>query len=74
PPVSPPVHQQPNQRHSTSPIRVVPADVSRRLSDSEINTPPKVMNSARIVQLSSNVQQNPLYSKASMIQQSIDLL
>lgn len=36
--------QQLHQRHSVSPVRVIPAtDASRRLSDSEIGSPPKCM-------------------------------
>ncbi|XP_013077805.1 C2 domain-containing protein 5-like isoform X4 [Biomphalaria glabrata] len=78
PPVSPPVHQL-AQRNSTSPVRIGPGpDVNRRMSDSEIGSPPKVTNlagnSTKIMQLNSNALPNPLYSKTSVVQQSIDLL
>ncbi|KAH9490613.1 C2 domain-containing protein 5, partial [Bulinus truncatus] len=78
PPVSPPVQQQ-THRNSTSPVRTGRSpDMNRRLSDSEISSPPKVTslvgNSAKIMQLNSNALPNPLFSKASIVQQSIDLL
>ncbi|XP_059179627.1 C2 domain-containing protein 5-like [Physella acuta] len=78
PPISPPIHQQHSLRHSTSPVRVGPCtESSRRLSDSEISSPPKVStmgNNTRAAPVNTSALQNPNFAKASLIQQSIDLL
>ncbi|BFZ04098.1 hypothetical protein BsWGS_07137 [Bradybaena similaris] len=69
--------QQLHQRHSVSPVRVIPAtDASRRLSDSEIGSPPKThyVHPASAGGLSVTMAPRLTHSKTSVLQQNIELL
>ncbi|CAG5134399.1 unnamed protein product, partial [Candidula unifasciata] len=69
--------QQLHQRHSVSPVRVIPAtDTSRRLSDSEIGSPPKAHSVHPVSAGGAPVSAGPrlTLSKTSVLQQNIELL